>query len=127
MLQSCPQDRTKSSLAGAAFQRESPALPFAETWSSVKVRRCGRYRSVKDIVVEIDTVKAGRALPTIGQRIPNWFKRFDWPDGSCASFNEFAGGRGGGRPGGCRGGPECCSEMNPHVSCTVTPFKDPHR
>ena len=66
------------------------------------MRKCGRYRSVKDILVEIDTVKAGRATPTIGQRIAGWARRFQWPDGSYASFAEFAGGYGGGKPGvGC--------------------------
>ena len=97
-----PSPALRKRPAGAAFQRTSPALPFREAWSSVKVRKCGRYRSVKDILVEIDTVKAGRATPTIGQRIAGWARRFQWPDGSYASFAEFAGGYGGGKPGvGC--------------------------
>jgi len=93
---------TRKRAAAVAFQRTSPALPFEATWDHTDVRKSGRYHCVKDFLRQMDTVSAGKALPTIGQRIRGWADRQGWPNGSYDSFPEFTGGFGGGQHGiGC--------------------------
>lgn len=87
--------------AREAFQRDVPALSFEDCWR--KARKSGQHACVKDVLAEMDTVKAGRSYPTVGERAPRWQRRFQWAARSwkqkCA---DFSGHRSGGSPGvGC--------------------------
>ena len=96
--------RPASAASSAPFQRNAPALSFEDTWASPHVRKSGRFGCIKDISTVMDTVKAGRSAPTIGQRIVGWAgpRQFNWPEGQYQSCAAFGGARGGGVAGlGC--------------------------
>ena len=68
----------------------------AHTWSCPRVRKSGRFACVTDFLREMDTVKAGRSSPTVGQRLVGWARprQFNWPDGSYQFCAAFGGARG---------------------------------
>jgi hypothetical protein len=85
-----------------AFSHTVPPLSFDQCWEHASVRKKGRYASTKDLLRVMSTVKAGRASPTIGQRVAHWSKSHHWPDGAYKPFREFGARTGGGALGtGC--------------------------
>jgi hypothetical protein len=73
-------------------------LSFQECWN--KARKCGDFACIKDVLVSMDTVKAGRSVPTIGERVVRWKTRFEWPARAYkTSCTGFSGHRKGGKTG----------------------------
>ena len=95
--------------ARQAFSHAVCPMTFSECWESPKVRRCGRYRSTKDFLKVMDAIWAGRAQPTVGQRVRDLAVRNGWPDGAYDDFEEFGASSGGGRSG---------------VGCTIVAARD---
>lgn len=88
--------------AGAAFSHTVSPLSFEQCWESDKVRKRGRWRSVKDMLKVMDTVQAGRALPTISERLQKMSSKKGWPEDAWGFFTEFKNPRGSGKNGvGC--------------------------
>ena len=95
--------------ASQAFSHAVCPMSFSECWESPKVRRCGRYRSTKDFLKVMDTIWAGRAQPTVKQRVRDLATQKGWPDEAYDDFEEFGASSGGGRSG---------------VGCTIVATRD---
>ena len=101
-----PKPKAKASVrkrpASAAFSHTVCPLGFNACWDHTDVRKKGRFGSVKDFLKVMNTEKAGRAMPTIPERLKTLSTRKGW-DASCkAQFSEFGAPTGGGSPGtGC--------------------------
>ena len=89
-----PPTRKRPAAAAAICQRT-----FDACWALEKVRKKGRYASVKDFMRVMDTDKAKSALPTVPERLKVMAKRKGWPNESYKSFPEFGAGGGGGSAG----------------------------
>ena len=88
--------------ASQAFSHAVCPMTFEECWESPRVRKCGRYRSTKDFLKVMGTIWAGRAQPTVKQRVRALASQKEWPDDAYDDFPEFGASSGGGISGvGC--------------------------
>ena len=87
---------------GSAFSHTVAPLSFEQCWGSDKVRKKGRWRSVKDMLKVVDAIQAGRAVPTISERLRKMSINKGWLDDAFDYFTELKNPRGGGTDGvGC--------------------------
>ena len=85
-----------------AFLHAVCPLSFDQCWDSDLVRKSGPYRSAKDFLKVMGTVWAGRAMPTVKQRVVALAETKGWPAGLHKDLEEFRAPTGGGLHGvGC--------------------------
>ena len=60
------------------------------------------YACLKDFLTVMDTGRAGRSVPTVGERKHRWENKLKWKKGACEKCPEFRGRNKGGEAGyGC--------------------------
>ena len=89
-----PRPSLRPSLAETATRKR----PFAEVYRAVRKSMSNQqeYGSVSDLLKDIGSDKAKRARPTIGEKMPRWGRRFQWPKRSYGKSKNAASRGGGG-------------------------------
>ena len=97
-----PSQRSSNASTVVATARDTSRKRAFEA-SYAKCRKCALHgsemRSVSDLLIEIGSPAAKRAKPTIGERMPKWAKKFQWPPWSWTKTPQVASSTGGGRKG----------------------------